>query len=77
MDFIKKKIDKLGKEANLYYEGNEKRTSWIGFIFSIIYYFLYISFFLYKFKRFFNKYDLSVYDTFISLYRRTAFNKNK
>ena len=59
-----KKFDKFGKEANLYYEGNEKRTSWIGFILSIIYVFLYFSFFLYKLIRMLNKVDVSVYDTF-------------
>ena len=64
MEFIKTKFDKFGKEPNLYYEGNEKSTSWIGFIFTIIYYFLYLSFFLYKFIRFINKVDISVYDTF-------------
>ena len=59
-----KKFDKFGKEVNLYYEGNEKRTSWIGFILSIIYVFLYFLFFLYKLVRMFNKVDVSVYDTF-------------
>ena len=50
LNFIQN-FDKFGKEANLYYEGNEKRTSWIGFIFSIpffkkyYYVILYLSFF--------------------------------
>ena len=69
-----KNFDKFGKEANLYYEGNEKRTSWIGFIFTIIYVFLYFSFFLYKLIRMFNKVDVSVYDTFAYIEKPPSIN---
>ena len=59
-----KKYDKFGKKAHLYYEGDIKRTSWIGFIFSIFYILIYFSFFFYKLIRMFKKIDVVVYDTF-------------
>ena len=69
-----KQFDKFWKRANLYYERNEKRTTWIGFIFSILYAFLYFSFFIYKLIRMMKKVDVSVYDTFAHIEKPPSIN---
>ena len=56
-------IDLFGKEPELYYKGNPKRTSVIGRIFTFIYSSIYIAFFLYKFIRMIQKKDVDFYQT--------------
>ena len=60
-----KKIDMFGKEANLYIEGKEKKTSCFGTVLSIIYITLYLLLISYKLSRMINKKDVIFYDTFI------------
>jgi len=57
-------IDLFGKEAELYYKGKSKRTSWFGTVFTITYIILYFSFFLYKLIRMLQKVDVTFYDTY-------------
>ena len=57
-------IDLFGKEAELYYKGKSKRTSWFGTVFTITYIVLYFSFFLYKLIRMLQKVDVTFYDTY-------------
>lgn len=57
-------IDLFGKEPNLYYERNKKKTSYIGFVFTIIYIIIYIIFFLYKIIRMAKRVDVTFYDTY-------------
>ena len=71
-----KNFDKFGKAANLYYERKEKRTSWIGFIFSIIYIIVYFYIFLYKLLRMLKKVDVSIYDTFAYIEKPPSINLN-
>ena len=56
-------IDLFGKEPELYYKGNPKRTSMIGRIFTFIYSLIYIAFFLYKFIRMIQNKDVDFYQT--------------
>ena len=72
-----KKCDKFGKKANLYYEGDKEKTSWIGFIFSIFYIFICFSFFIYKLIRMFKKIDFVVYDTFAYIEKPPSINLTK
>lgn len=74
LEFIKS-LDRFQKKVNLYYnEGNEKRSSWIGLIISIIYIFFYLLIFFIKFIRMINKVDLSVYDTFAYIEKPPSVN---
>ena len=59
-----KDIDMFGKEPELYYKGNTKKTSWIGRILSILFFVIYFAFFVYKFIRMMKKIDVTFYDTF-------------
>lgn len=59
-----KDIDIFGKEAELYYKGKENKTTWIGFVFTILYAAIYIAFFIYKINRMLKKTDVIFYDTF-------------
>ena len=56
-------IDLFGKEPELYFKGNSKRTSFVGKIFTIIYIMIYIAFFLYKLIRMIQNKDVSFYET--------------
>ena len=56
-------IDLFGKEPELYFKGNSKRTSWVGRIFTVIYAMIYIAFFLYKLIRMINHNDVDFYQT--------------
>ena len=69
-----KRLDKFGKRAILYYEGENKRTSWIGFVFSILYVFIYLAFFIYKLIRLLKKFDVVVYDTFAYIEKPPSIN---
>ena len=59
-----KDIDMFGKEPQLYYKGEAKKTSWMGRIFSILFFVVYIAFFIYKLIRMLRKTDVTFYDTF-------------
>ena len=61
---IIKNLDFFGKEPNLYYKGNQKRTSWLGFVLTVLYIIIYIAFFIYKFDRMVNKVDVTFYETY-------------
>ena len=57
-------IDLFGKEPELYYKGKAKKPSKIGLVFTIIYIFLYIAFFLYKLIRMIKRVDVTFYDSY-------------
>jgi hypothetical protein len=57
-------IDFFGKEPELYYKGKEKRVSWIGRIFTFIYFVLYIIIFVYKLIRMVQKAQGTFYETY-------------
>ena len=59
-----KDIDMFGKEPQLYYKGEEKKTSWIGRIFTVLFVVVYFAFFVYKLIRMMRKMDVTFYDTF-------------
>ena len=59
-----KDIDMYGKEPQLYYKGEAKKTSWMGRIFSILFVVVYIAFLVYKLIRMLRKTDVTFYDTF-------------
>ena len=59
-----KDVDMFGKEPELYYMGRQKKTSWIGRIFSFSFVLVYFGFFLYKLIRMLKKTDVTFYDTF-------------
>ena len=54
-------IDLFGKEPELYFKGNSKRTSWVGKIFTVFYILIYGAFFLYKLIRMIENKDVSFY----------------
>ena len=56
-------FDLFGKEPGLYYKGKEKKHSWYGSIFSIIYVTIYVGFFIYKLFRMLKKTDVTFYDS--------------
>jgi len=59
-----KDIDMFGKEPEIYYKGESKKTSWIGRIFTLLFIASYFAFFIYKVVRMIRKKDVSFYDTF-------------
>ena len=59
-----KDIDMFGKEPEIYYKGESKKSSWIGRIFTILFVAAYFAFFLYKLIRMIKKTDVSFYDTY-------------
>ena len=56
-------IDLFGKEPELYFKGNSKRTSWVGRIFTVFYAMIYVAFFLYKLIRMIQNKDVDFYQT--------------
>ena len=58
-----KDIDMFGKEPELYFKGNTKRTSWLGKIFTFIYILIYAAFFIYKLYRMIKNKDVDFYQT--------------
>ena len=56
-------IDLFGKEPELYFKGNAKRTSWVGRIFTVFYAMIYMAFFLYKLVRMIQNKDVDFYQT--------------
>ena len=61
---IIKNLDLFGKEIEIYYKGKGKRTSIIGFIFTLIYILAYLTFFIYKLVMMFKRTDVTFYDTY-------------
>jgi len=59
-----KEVDMFGKDPELYYKGNSKKTSWMGRIFSILFVLIYFAFFLYRVIRMLLRKDVTFYDTF-------------
>ena len=62
-----KNLDIFDKSFDLYYKGKNKKTTYIGSIFTIIYGLIYFLFFLFKIVRMINKRDITFYDTFANL----------
>ena len=58
-----KNIDIFNKTFDLYYKGKNKKSTYVGSIFTICYGVIYFSFFLYKILRMINKRDVTFYDT--------------
>ena len=56
-------FDLFAKEPGLYYKRKEKKHSWYGSIFSIIYVTIYVAFFIYKLLRMLKKTDVTFYDS--------------
>ena len=56
-------IDLFGKEAELYFKGEYKKSTLIGRIFSVLYIIIYFSFFTYKLIRMLLKIDVQFYQT--------------
>ena len=61
---IIKNLDLFGKQPDLYYKGNQKKTSWLGFVLTMIYIIIYIAFFIYKLVRMIKKVDVTFYETY-------------
>ena len=59
-----KDIDMFGKEPEIYYKGESKKTSWMGRIFTILFALSYFAFVLYKVIRMMRKIDVTFYDTY-------------
>ena len=57
-------IDMFGKEARLYYNGEEKKSSNFGIIISILYLLIYTGLLFYKLLKMIKKIDFSFYDSF-------------
>ena len=53
-----KNIDIFDKNFELYYKGKNKKSTYIGSIFTLLYGFIYFAFFLYKILRMINKKDV-------------------
>ena len=62
-DFFKEK-EKFGKEARLYYKGNEKKTTDLGFFLTLLYFFSYLALLIIKLIRMLKKVDFKIYDSF-------------
>ena len=60
-NFIKD-FDMFGKEARLFYNGEEKKTTWFGIILTILYFLLNIVLLSYKLSRMLKKDDVSFYE---------------
>ena len=58
-------MDLFGKEPELYYKGKTKRTSWIGIVFTLLYFIIYIIIFIYKFVKMIKKSEISFYETYV------------
>ena len=60
---IFKEIDIFGKEPDLYYKGKQKKTTWMGRIYTWIYIFVYLLFFIYKLIRMFKRIEVTFFET--------------
>ena len=59
-----KELDMFGKEARLYYNGDEKKSSNFGIIISLLYLIIYGVLLIYKLLKMIKKIDFSFYDSF-------------
>ena len=57
-------VDLYAKEVELYYKGNNKKSTLIGRIFTIIYILMYAAFFIYQLVRMLKKSDVTFYDSY-------------
>ena len=57
-------IDFYGKMPEFYFNGNPKKVSFIGLIFTIIFIIIYIAIFIYKLYRMFQRIDITFYDSY-------------
>lgn len=57
-------VDLYAKEAELYYRGNNKKSTLIGKIFTIIYILMYGAFFIYQLIRMIKRSDVTFYDSY-------------
>ena len=74
---IIKDCDIFGKSPNLYYEKKEKKKTLIGGFFSILSFFIIITFLSYFIIRMVNKRDVTFYDTFHYNEKPPSINLNK
>ena len=58
-----KRIDLYGKRPVFYYKTNSIKTTWVGRIFTILYFVIYIGFLIYKIERMAKRKDVTFYDT--------------
>jgi hypothetical protein len=58
------KFDLFGKLIGLFYKGSEKRNTYFGSIFSLVFLITIFLYFIYKMMRFINRDDVIFYDTF-------------
>ena len=72
-----KEIDIYGKEPDIYYKGKQRKTSWIGRIFTWIYVIIYIFFLIYKLNRMFKRQDVSFSETNSSIGELPKIHLNK
>ena len=56
-------IDLFSRRPELYYKGDSKRKAWVGKVFTQIYAFIYLGFFMYKLVRMIKKFDVTFYET--------------
>ena len=59
-----KNLDLFGREPNLYYKSNPRKSSWFGLFLTILYILMYITFFVYKIVRMVEKLDVTFYESF-------------
>ena len=59
-----KNFDLFGKQPDLYYKGNQKKSSWLGVVLTLLYIIIYIAFFAYKLIRMINRVDVTFYETY-------------
>ena len=62
-DFLED-VDFFGKEPEFYYNGNPKKVTYIGRIFTIIFIIIYIVIFIYKLYRMYQRIDITFYDSY-------------
>ena len=71
---ILKNLDMFGKEARLYYNGDEKKSSNFGVVISIIYLLIYGALLIYKLIKMIRKIDFSFYDSFTYIQNPPSIN---
>ena len=72
-----RQIDMFGKEPQLYYKGEEKKTSYTGASFSLLFIAIYLGFFLYELIKLINKSSLTFYETSAYLEEPPSIKINK
>ena len=72
-----KEIDFYGKQPEFYLKGRAKQATIIGRIFTLLYILLYITYFIYKLYRMFNRVDLAFFDSDSEGSKTLSMNLNK